>query len=87
MVSNIYESELFEKALETFIDYLEEKQEDTFWLMVNHQLIEDMFRALNESEDSDCLLPALKVLERDPAFSERLDINLLNLVLQYNCIA
>ncbi|KPJ88911.1 MAG: hypothetical protein AMS17_03885 [Spirochaetes bacterium DG_61] len=83
----VRENEIYFKAIETFIRYLEEKQNDKFWLVVNHHLLEDMFRALLESEDENSLLPALKVLQKDPGFSAVLDANLLNVVLQYSLVA
>ena len=83
----IHEDEIYLKAIETFIQYLDAKQADTFWLMANHALIEDMFRALCEEDDQEDLLPALRVLHRDPGFSAALDASLLDLVLNRSPIA
>jgi hypothetical protein len=83
----VYEDAIYVKAVETFIQYLDAKQGDRFWLIANHGLMEEMFRALCESEDENNLLPAIKVLERDPGFSAALDASLLNLVLQNSLVA
>ncbi len=65
--------EMFSKFVENFIDYLESKLNDKFWLMTNHKLVDGMFDALYNAEETDDLLPALKILENDPAFAAILD--------------
>jgi hypothetical protein len=64
---------MYSKFIESFIDYLELKLNDKFWLMTNHNLVEAMFDALYNTEETDDLLPALKILEKDPAFASILD--------------
>ena len=87
MEFNLSGKQIYEKAVETFIDYLESKQQDTYWLMGNHKLIEEMFKALYYSEEPESLLPALKILEKDPCFSELLEKNILNLILHHTLVA
>jgi len=71
---------MYSKFIESFIDYLESKLNDKFWLMTNHNLVDAMFDALANAEGTDDLLPALKILEKDPAFSSILDENTLFLL-------
>lgn len=81
MKDNYFSNDLYERFMENFIDYLEEKLDDKFWLMTHHELIEDMFHALYQSEEIDGLLPALRILEKEPEFSALLDeitLKLLN---------
>ena len=87
MKHNLSGTQIYLKAVETFIEYLESKQEDTYWLMGNCKLLEEMFKALCESEEPDNLLPALRVLEKDPGFSELLEKKILTLVLHNSLVA
>ncbi len=73
MPYNQFSSEMYSKFVEKFIDYLESKLSDKFWLMTNHNLVDAMFEALYNADGTDDLLPALKILEKDPAFASILD--------------
>ena len=73
MPHNKFSSEMYSKFIEGFIEYLELKVNDKFWLMTNHNLVEAMFDALYNTEETDDLLPALKILEKDPVFASILD--------------
>ena len=64
---------MYSKYVDQLIDYLESKLNDKFWLMTNHHIVDAMFDALYNAEGADGLLPALKVLENDPAFASMLD--------------
>ncbi len=68
-----FSSEMYSKFVEKFIDYLESKLNDKFWLMTNHKLVDAMFEALYDAEETDDLIPALKILEKDPTFASILD--------------
>jgi hypothetical protein len=70
---NFFTNEMYSRFVESFIEYLESKLEDKFWLMTNHNLVEDMFDALDRAEETGGLIPALKILEKDPAFASILD--------------
>ena len=73
MPHNQFSNEMYSKFVENFIDYLESKLSDKLWLMTNHNLVDAMFDALNNAKEADGLLPALKILEKDPAFASLLD--------------
>jgi hypothetical protein len=81
---NVYEDELYEKALEAFIDYLEEKQNDRSWLAEHQDLVISIFCTLFKSEDSHDLLPAIKLLDQDPEFAEKLDAVIAELLILHN---
>ena len=80
MPHNKNTSEMYSKFIDSFIEYLESKLNDKFWLMTNHNLVDSMFDALANSEETDDLLPAIKILEKDPVFSSILDENTLFLL-------
>ena len=80
MPHNKNTSEMYSKFIDSFIEYLESKLNDKFWLMTNHNLVDSMFDALANSEGTDDLLPAIKILEKDPVFSSILDENTLFLL-------
>ena len=80
MPHNKNASEMYSKFIDSFIEYLESKLNDKFWLMTNHNLVDSMFDALANSEGTDDLLPAIKILEKDPVFSSILDENTLFLL-------
>ena len=73
MPPNHVSNEMYSRFVERFIEYLETKLSDKFWLMTNHNLIDTMFDALSRAEGTEGLLPALKILEKDPAFASILD--------------
>ena len=87
MEVNLYEMELYEKAVGTFIEFLEEKQDDGKWLLANQDLVIKMFSELIRSVESGDLLPAIRVLESDPEFSGMLDENIRALLMQHNMAA
>jgi hypothetical protein len=66
-------NEMYSRFVDRFIDYLESKLNDKFWLMTNHNLVDTMFDALYQAEGTDGLVPALKILQKDPAFASILD--------------
>ena len=80
MPHNKNTGEMYSKFIDSFIEYLESKLNDKFWLMTNHNLVDSMFDALANSEGTDDLLPAIKILEKDPVFSSILDENTLYLL-------
>jgi hypothetical protein len=84
---NFYDSEIYKNAAMTFILYLEEKQKDSDWLMINQDLIIDLFNLLIQSFESGNLLPAIKLLEDDPEFSEILANNIRTLLMHQNIAA
>ena len=84
---NFNDNEIYEKAAITFILYLEEKQKDSDWLMINQDLIIDLFNLLIQSFESGNLLPAIKLLEYDPEFSEILANNIRTLLMHQNIAA
>ncbi len=81
------DNEIYKKAALTFILYLEEKQKDSDWLMINQDLIIDLFDQLIQSFESGNLLPAIKLLENDPEFSEILANNIRTLLMHQNIAA
>lgn len=87
MSHNQFSSEMYSKFVESFIDYLESKLNDKFWLMTNHNLVDAMFDALYNTEEADGLLPALKILEKDPAFASLLDETTLFLFNRQETVA
>ncbi len=87
MEVNLYEIEIYEKAVCTFIEFLEEKQDDSNWLLKNQDLVIKMFTELIRSVEAGDLLPALRVLEKDPEFSSMLDENIRALLMQHNMVA
>ena len=78
------DKEVYEKAAFTFTLYLEEKQKDSEWLLLNQDLIIDLFDLLVQSFESKNLLPAIKLLETDPDFSEILTNNIKTLLMHQN---
>ena len=84
---NLNDNEIYKKAAMTFILYLEEKQKDSDWLMINQDLIIDLFNLLIQSFESGNLLPAIKLLENDPEFSEILANNIRTLLMHQNIAA
>ena len=84
---DLNDNEIYKKAAMTFILYLEEKQKDSDWLMINQDLVIDLFNLLIESFESGNLLPAIKLLEYDPEFSEILSNNIRTLLMHQNIAA
>ena len=80
MRPNFFSNEMYSRFVESFIDYLESKLNDKFWLMTNHNLVNSMFDALYKAEGTEGLMPALKILEKDPAFASILDATTLFLL-------
>jgi hypothetical protein len=87
MAFNFNDNEVYNKAATTFILYLEEKQKDIDWLMINQDLIIELFDLLVNSFDSGNLLPAIKLLENDPDFFEILASNIRNLLMHQKIAA
>ena len=87
MTVNFNDNEIYKKAALTFILYLEEKQKGSDWLMINQDLIIDLFDLLIQSFESGNLLPAIKLLENDPEFSEILANNIRTLLMHQNIAA
>ena len=87
MTVNFYDNEIYKKAATTFIIYLEEKQKDSDWLMINQDLVIELFNLLIQSFESGNLLPAIKLLEDDPEFSELLADNIRTLLMHQNIAA
>lgn len=87
MEVNLYEIEIYEKAVCTFNEFLEKKQDDINWLLKNQDLVIKMFSELIPSVEVGDLLPALRVLEKDPEFSGMLDENIRALLMQHNMAA
>ena len=87
MAVNFNDDEVYNKAATTFILYLEEKQKDIDWLMINQDLIIELFDLLINSFDSGNLLPAIKLLENDPEFFNNLVSNIRNLLMHQKIAA
>jgi hypothetical protein len=87
MAVNFNDHEIYNKAATTFIIYLEEKQKDCDWLMINQDLVIELFNLLIKSFDSGNLLPAIKLLENDPEFFEMLTCNIRNLLMHQKIAA
>ena len=78
-----YEVEIYEWAVRSFIEYLEERQQDLDWLLENQDLVIELFDTLIQMGESEDLLPALQILEGDPHFAEILDDNALKIMIQH----
>ena len=87
MTVNFYDNEIYKKAAMTFILYLEEKQKDSDWMMINQDLVIDLFNLLIQSFESGNLQPAIKLLEDDPEFSEMLENNIRTHLMHKNIAA
>jgi len=79
-----YDIEVYEGAVRSFIQYLEEREEDLNWLLDNEDIVVELFDALMSSGDGDDLLSAIQILEQDPRFSRILDENALRIMLQHS---
>jgi hypothetical protein len=79
-----YDVEVYEGAVRSFIQYLEEREEDLTWLLDNEEIVVELFDALISTGDGDDLLPAIQILEQDPSFSQILDENALKVMLQHS---
>lgn len=79
-----YDVEVYESAVRSFIQYLEEREEDPTWLLDNEEIVVELFDALMSTGDGDDLLPAIQILEQDSRFSQILDDNALKVMLQHS---
>jgi hypothetical protein len=79
-----YDVEVYEGAVRSFIQYLEEREEDLNWLLDNEEIVVELFDELMKTGDGEDLLSAIQILEQDPHFSRILDENALKIMLQHS---